>query len=140
VSKDRLQSFFTKSMEGNNLRTFQRDKVLTAQKQSSGVLFVIEAYGGPDKFKQVALWCDQCSGVAFTKEQIQICDNNLQSFYSHVTQDSKRSFATDLRRAKLDKNIYLSGTAEYKVRLTSGRVKCDSHGPGTRLRIDLFSK
>lgn len=140
VTKDQLLTFFNKNMNTNNLKTMEQDRLFSASKNQADVSHTIEAYGGPEKFKQVAAWCDQCKGESFTGEQIQTCNANLMAIYSHLTQDSKRSFEEDLKGTHLDKQTFLKGSPRFKLRLSSGRLKCDSQGSGRRLRIDFFSK
>ena len=142
VTKQQLVSFADKYMQAHNLSTLKKDNIFSSYKRiDSSDSFTIEAYRGPENFKQVAIWCDQCSRViSFTDQKILACNDFIKKFYAHLGQDQNRNFEKDLRNSQMDKNIYIKPDEKFKLRLTSGRLKCDDQGPGTRIRIDFFSK
>jgi hypothetical protein len=141
VSQKQLQSYFEKNMEGSNVKTLKRDKIFHAYKLMADKFhFVIDAHPGPEKFKQIVIQCDQCTGSAFTDNQLASCNEHIKSFYSVFGKQTDRDFLGDLKRADKRKHIKLSPDSAFKIRLSSGDLKCDSQGPGTRIRIDFFTK
>jgi hypothetical protein len=124
---------------GQHLR---RDKNFSSSKSyPNHFLFVLEAYPGPEKFNQIAVWCDQCVSDTFNDEQINLCHDKVKNFFSGFGGSPKdRSFDADIRKAEFGKSKFLESDAKFKIRISAGYLKCDGKGHGKRIRFDFFVK
>jgi ribosomal protein S14 len=139
ITKDQLASYASKIKAEHNLATLERDKSFAASKnETSGLRLLILGFPGPTAYSQVAANCDQCGSESFSSEQLRLCNETIRSLSAHLGGDPKRDFESDLKRAKAGRQLQLRPDPAFKLRLSSGWLKCDGQGPGSRLRIDFF--
>lgn len=149
----RLHEYSEKFAFIDNLKEREKlkENLFHAEKKSDKDYFYvfIEAFPGPDTFKQVALTCRACR-YKYEKHP-EICNKEFGSLFAHLLGDEGKEEALgQVSSSKLKeilerlgpnsgKKIYLKlARSDVKIRLiASNSLYCDGAG-GEDLRFDLF--
>ena len=140
-----LLNFADKYSYQDNRRTIAADQMYSAYKglwNEGQPYFILEAYNGSSKFKQVALSCNRCRINDLSEEQINLCNNEFKNLYRALfSKELSNDILAALKKAPPagKSQIITTDNAPEKIRISSGGLKCDTLG-GVSFRIDTFPK
>ena len=138
ISLNSLVNFSKLNNFKDNRKSVKKNKEYSAYKGRDPWI-LIQAYKGSDNFKQVALLCDQCTSKTLSKEHVKDCVQNFNLLYEHLAGEKYPNNLEEILNTPSPKinDLINDKITKFKLRLSSGALKCDGRG-GERLRIDFF--
>jgi hypothetical protein len=124
----------------DNRRTVKADRMYGATRSMSNdaPYTMVNAFAGPDSFKQLSLWCRECRMTKASDKLIQACRGELALLYKHVSgTDAPVNLLEQIK--EIQSETKTASDPNFKIKLSSGFLKCDGLG-GVQLRVDLFYK